>query len=213
MRPTISIIGTGKVGGSLARAFIDAGYPVVLGSRDPSTDRVKELLEDLGEQATAASLLEAAATGEVIILAVPWGAVPSALAAADEGIAGKVLIDATNPIAWEDDGAYHVARPSGAEVVQELVPAARVVKAFNTLGYEQINDPMFGDHQADLVIVGDDDEAKRVVDEIATTLGMRPLDAGPLRNAAITERLAMLWLALSEHSGMGRDITFKILER
>lgn len=209
---TIAIIGTGKVGQSLARACLHASHSVVFGSRDPESERVARVLRDLGPGARALRIPEAVAAGEIVVLAVPWEGVPVALAAADEALQDKILIDATNPLEWEQDHAHHVASPSAGEMVQELATGARVVKAFNTLGYEQISDPIFGEHHADLLIAADDEQAKAIVEEFGASLGLRPLDAGPLRNAAVMERLAMLWLALASN-GMGRDITFKVLER
>lgn len=202
----IGIIGAGNVGSNLGRGWSARGHEVCFGVRTPQDPTTQALLSELGEQAQAGTIHEAAAFADVVVLAVPWHAVEAALRAAGD-LSGKVLIDATNSFGpgGPDD------TPSAAEAIAQLVPEANVVKAFNTIGAEHYLDPIFeGDVKATLFICGDDDAAKSVVNILATDLRFDVVDAGPLSNAALLESLARLWVTLARGS-MGRDIAFRLL--
>jgi 8-hydroxy-5-deazaflavin:NADPH oxidoreductase len=190
----IAIIGAGNVGGSLGQALSAHGHEVRFGVRDPG--KIAALVEQCGSRAAAADPAAAVAFGEVVIVALPWRATLDALAALP-GLEGKILIDATNPIAW----AQRIAAQTGA----------RVVKLFSTHGAEINLAPRIGDVQLDTYLCGDDAEAKRVAARLAEDIGFRAVDTGPLRNAASLEHLAILWVHLAMKGGQGRQVAFKLL--
>jgi predicted dinucleotide-binding enzyme len=199
----IGIIGAGNVGGGLGKAWARHGHRVLFGVRDRDKDSVRALLAEAGPNASAASVAEAVAFGEVVVLAVGWGAVEDVLMAA-EGWDGKVLIDATN--------RFSDIPRSAAEDVAAMAPGAKVVKAFNTIGAEHIAAPQFGAVRASMFICGDDPDALGTVAGLAADLGFEPVDCGPLANAALLEAVARLWVYLA-HNKTGREIAFALLQR
>ncbi len=205
----IAIIGTGRVGSALAGGWLKAGHRVTFGARDLGSEKVRAALARHPE-ARAASLAEAAAGAEVVVLATPWPAAQPAAAAAGD-LRGKVLIDCTNPIG--PDGLAVGLTTSAAEQLAAAVPGAHVVKAFNHMGAEVMADPRYADgRQAVMVYAGDDAAAKATVAALAADLGFQPQDAGPLRQARLLEPLALLWITLSR-TGLTRQFAFGTLTR
>lgn len=203
----IGIIGTGNIGGTLGRRWSARGHQVGYGTREPDAERVQALLA-ASPGSRAASPAAATAGAEVVVLATPWEAARSALASAGD-LRGTILVDCTNPIG---PGLTHAATPSGAELIAGWAPGARVVKAFNSVGFNVLEQPSFGERSADAFLCGDDPAAKEVVAELATELGLTPVDCGPLAKAALLESLALLWISLTQR-GLGREIAFSLLRR
>ena len=181
----ITIIGAGNVGGALARAWAAKGHTVTTTtSRDDIATKVE--------------------TAEVVVLAVPYGAVEAVLANAG-ALEGKVVIDCTNPIGVKlPDGVA-----SGAEVLQAHV-RGRVVKAFNAQGAENISTPAYGGVAATCFYCGDDAAAKQVVDGLVADVGFDPVDAGPLASARLLEAATLLWFGVSKARGT-RRLAFRLL--
>jgi len=208
----IGIIGAGNVGGTLGRAWAAKGHAVVFGARDPRGPKVQELVKATAGTARAATPAEAAAHGEVVLLATPWAAAQAALRGAGD-LTGKILIDATNPLRPDLSGLTLGHTTSAAEEVARWAPGAKVVKAFNTIGAQHMANPRFGTQSASMLICGDDAAAKKAVLALAEVLGFDPVDAGPLAQARLLEPLAMLWISLAYAYGHGPDIAFKLLRR
>jgi 8-hydroxy-5-deazaflavin:NADPH oxidoreductase len=208
----IGTIGAGSVGGTLGRAWAAKGHDVVFGVRDPRGPKVQELVRATGGKARAASPAEAAAHGEVVLLATPWAAAQAALRGAGD-LRGKILVDATNPLEPDLSGLALGHTTSAGEEVARWAPGARVVKAFNTIGAQHVANPRFGAEKASMLVCGDDLGAKETVLGLAEVLGFDPVDAGPLRQARLLEPLAMLWISLAYAYGHGPDIAFKLLRR
>jgi len=208
----IGIIGAGNVGGTLGRAWAAKGHAVVFGARDPRGPKVQELVKATAGTARAATPAEAAAHGEVVLLATPWAAAQAALRGAGD-LTGKILIDATNPLRPDLSGLTLGHTTSAAEEVARWAPGAKVVKAFNTIGAQHMANPRFGTQSASMLICGDDAAAKKAVLALAEVLGFDPVDAGPLTQARLLEPLAMLWISLAYAYGHGADIAFKLLRR
>jgi NADPH-dependent F420 reductase len=202
----IAIIGAGNVGGGLGICLSNRGLPVKFGVR-PGTD-VKAVLDGC-KDATAVSPEEAAAWGEVVFLAVPATVALDVARSLASVMAGKVVVDCNNPLVWKE-GPVWTPPPEGslAAAIAEVAPGARVVKGFNTFGAEYHKDPGRSGVAAQVFLAGDDAVAKKLVTEVATTAGFRAVDAGPLRNAAVLENVAMLWIHLATVGGKGRDFTF-----
>lgn len=207
----IAVIGTGNVGRALGTNWASKGHKVIFGSRDPHSDKVGEILAAAGPNASAASLVEAGAAAEVIVLATPWNMNQQVVEALGD-VAGKIIVDATNPIGPGFQLAVGTTT-SGAEQVAGWAQGARVVKAFNTTGWENMADPIYNGEPATMFICGDDAEAKTVVSGLAADLGFDVADTGPLSTARYVEPLAMVWIHLAIVQKQGRQIAFKIVKR
>lgn len=206
----IGVIGVGSVGGTLGSRWARNGHEVVFGVRRAGTQKVKSLLKVIERNARAASVSEAAAVSDVVVLATPWAATREAIEAAGD-LRGKIVIDCTNPI---EDGQLAVGwTQSGAEQVAEWSRGAKVVKAFNTTGWNNMANATFGGQRAAMFVCGDDPEARERVCELASELGFEACDAGELRASRYLEPLAMLWIHLAYRQGWGRDFAFSILKR
>jgi predicted dinucleotide-binding enzyme len=178
---TIGIIGAGNIGSQLARLAVRNGHQVVIAnSRGPET--LTDLVSELGDGARAATRDEAAAAGEIVVVTVPLAAIETIPV---EPLAGKVVID-TNNYYWERDG--HIAAlddqsTTTAELLQDHLTGARVVKAFNHIGAADLTrhaTPAGTPDRRALVIAGDDDDAKQTVADLIDAFGFDVVDAGPL---------------------------------
>ena len=199
----LCVLGTGNVGRTLAGALASTGRSVVVGTRDPGRPDLVAWADSAGvELATP----EAAATaGDVVILAVAFNAISSVLASTGSALNDKVVVDVTNPLRFTDRLELAIGfDDSGGDQVQRRAAASRVVKAFNTIGYELMDrrDPSVS--PATLFIATDHDDARAAAIDLATALGWEVHDAGPLRSARLTEPLAMLWIEHAARTG-GRD--------
>jgi predicted dinucleotide-binding enzyme len=156
----IGIIGAGNVGSALGRGWSARGHAVTFGVRQPSDARVQAAVEAAGGRARAATIREATADAEVVVLATPWPATRDAIQAAGN-LSGRVLIDATNPLTDDFSALVLGHTTSGGEEVARWAPGVRVVKAFNTIGAQHMTDPRVGGERATMFLCGDDAEASR----------------------------------------------------
>jgi predicted dinucleotide-binding enzyme len=208
----IAVIGIGMVGGTLGRRWAQEGHEVMFGVREPSSEKVGQLLADAGGNARAGSVAEAAAFCEVLVLATPWSGTEDAVRKAG-GLSGKVVLDCTNPLKPDMSGLAVGCETSAAEQIAAWAPGARVVKIFNTTGFKNMDDPKFGDDRVTMFYCGDDAESKKVAAGLAEDLGFEPVDAGPLSEARSLEPLALLWIHLAYVQKMGPGIAFKLIRR
>ncbi|MYF69812.1 MAG: NADPH-dependent F420 reductase [Proteobacteria bacterium] len=189
----IAIVGTGEVGSALGPEFAAQGHEIVYGSRDPDRDFVRELVARTGGGASATSQADAVAGADIVVLAVPWYAVEEVVASIGD-LSGKIVIDPTNPRMVGDDGLRDFAvDPSNAEWIQRWAPQSRVVKAFNTMGWESMVDPESTGGPVTVPIVGDDPEAKAIVSGLIEGMGLEPIDLGPVRYAHVVEGMYIVW--------------------
>lgn len=208
----IAMIGAGNVGGTLGSRWAKLGHEVLFGVRDKGSLKAQYILKSFGDLVKVVSIKEAAAGGEVVVLATPWPAAQSALAAAGN-LQGKIVVDCTNPIAEGLKGLSIGQTTSAGERVAEWAKGARVVKAFNTTGTNNMADPVYGSQRISMLICGDDKEAKQTVAKLAEELGFEVSDAGPLESARYLEPLAMLWIQLAFKQGFGPNFAFRIVRR
>lgn len=206
----ISILGAGNVGMALARALLRAGQPVTIGVPDPA--RHAEAVAALGPQATLTRSEDAAAHAELLILAVPYAAA-LAIAQSRADWEGCVLVDATNPLAPGLAGLSLGTSTSGAEQIAGRAHGARVVKAFNTTGAENMADSRYAQGQPMMPVAGDDAAAREHVLALATLIGFDAVDMGPLSAARYLEPLAMVWIHLAFKQGQGRRFAFARMHR
>ncbi len=156
-------------------------------------------------------LNDAATDTDVIVLTVPWVAVEATLRSLGD-IAGKVLIDTTDPITSGRELAIGFG-DSGGETVARLATSARVVKAFSTTGARNMADSNYPSGKLMMALAGDDTPAKQIVMTLVADLGFDPIDTGPLSMARYLEPLAMLWINLAYTQQLGPNIGFALLRR
>jgi predicted dinucleotide-binding enzyme len=208
----IAILGTGSVGSALGIRWALLGHTVVFGSRDPSAEKVLELLERGGPRCSAKSVKEAIDGADVILMAQPWAAAKATLASLGD-LGGRPLIDCINPLKPDLSGLDLQGAESAAEQLAAWAPTANVVKTFNTASVKVMNQPQFGDQKATMFYCGDDAEAKTKVAQLIGELGFEPVDAGPLTSARYLEPLAMLYIHLAFKQGWGSNCAFRIMKR
>ena len=197
----IAIIGTGNVGGTLGPRFAALGHEVIYGSRSPDAPRVQELVARTGAHARATEPRAAAQACELVVFAVPWEAAEASLKGLG-ALDGKVIIDVSNPLAVREGREIALPVPnSGAELLQEWAPGARVVKAFNTVNYRVMGNPAIAGGPVSVPLSGDDEAAKATVAGLVRGIGLEPVDVGPLRTARYTESMALLYVSLLVRGG------------
>jgi len=185
----IAIIGTGNVGRALGTSFAGAGHQVVLSGHEAA--KTAEVASAIGALA-AGSAADAVGAADIVVIAVPYTAVPSVAAEIAPFVAGKVVIDATNTLKPDYSGLATGDGPSGAELLAAVLPGARVVKAFNTLFAANQGNPRALGTTLDALYATDDAEAHATFAALASSIGFRPVSVGPL--AAARELEAMAWL-------------------
>lgn len=197
----IAVLGSGNVGGALGEAWVRAGHQVVFGTRDGAAPAIAG--------AKGASVAQAIRDAEVVVLAVPWAAVPDVLAQAKDW-SGKILIDCTNPLGpgLELTLGFNT---SGGEQVAGLAQGARVAKAFNTTGFNNMKSPKYGGRPVTMLFCSDDAGARKTVEQLVRDVGFEPVFAGPLKQARYLEPLAVLWISMSQQQG--RDFAFAVVRR
>jgi predicted dinucleotide-binding enzyme len=207
---TLSIIGAGNVGQALAKAFTSKGERVFVGVAAP--EKYRGVVEALGERARIGTTAEAIAAGEVVILAVPYSAADSIARSVSEW-RGRILVDATNPLAPGLAGLSVGTTSSGAEQIARVAKGARVVKAFNTTGAENMADTRYPGGTVFMPVCGDDAEARTRVVALATLIGFDAVDCGELQVARYLEPFAMTWIHMAIKLGHGRRFAFGRLQR
>lgn len=207
---SISIIGAGQVGMALGRAFSRRGEAIVFGVPEPA--RHADTIAQQGAWARVTVPAEAIAASDIVILAVPYSAVP-AIAESVADWQQKILVDATNPLAPGLSGLSVGTSTSAAEELARLAFGARVVKAFNTTGAENMADAAYAAGAPWMPVCGDDAVARHRVIALAQSIGFEAVDLGPLSAARYLEPFAMTWIHMAFKQGFGRNFAFGILRR
>jgi len=185
----IGVIGSGKIGGTIGGLWVKAGHPVFFSSRHP--EELKDLVSGLGSLAQAGTVDQAVAFGDVLFIAVPYGALPKVGEQHASGWKGKVMLDACNAVAGRDGQALadEVERDGIGVVSQKYLPGARVVRAFNTMGFgvfaKEANRP---DPKLAIPIAGDDAEAVQIAAGLVRDAGFEPVVVGKLADAKRFQR-------------------------
>ena len=203
----VTIIGSGNVGSSIARAAKNTGHDVLV--TGGASDTLNELGKTLGVE-TAASSRDAVTTADVVVLAVPFGAVESVTWEIASVVADKIVIDVTNPLKGDLSGLA-TDGTSGAELVQQQLPQAKVVKAFNTVFASNQDKAEIDGVQLDGFVAGDDVDAKKQVSYLLDEIGYRTIDVGPLAFARYLEGMAFLNIALNASNGWAWQTVWKLV--
>jgi NADPH-dependent F420 reductase len=203
----LAILGTGNVGGGLAAAATKAGHDVVVSAS--SATSAQEAAARTGARA-AASNAEAVAAADVVVLAVPHGAVAGIAGELGDALRGKVVIDATNPLN-ESYSDLTTSGVSAAEQLQQQLPGTTVVKALNTVFASRYAAPTEDGSPLDAFLAADDEAAKATVGELVGSLGFRPVDLGGLRMARTLEELAFANISLNATRGWPWQSAFRLV--
>ncbi len=190
----IAVIGTGFIGSILGRALAGAGHQVTFGSRHPEEENAAE-----GTSASVAPVGDALARADVVILAIPGAAVSELSAQHGDALVGKVVIDATN----------QMGQPI-ANSRASLPAAVRYVRAFNTLGGENLANPVFADGPADMFFSAPEAD-RSVAETIIEGVGLRPIYVGEDQEVLI-DALFQIWIALAITQGRGRRLALRLIE-
>ena len=184
----IAVVGAGNIGRTLGEKWSAAGHEVVYGVRRP------------GEPGTA-TVEEAVADAEVVVLAVPGAAAKEVITSLGQELRGKVVVDATNDV--QGSGKLHA--------LDELADGAHPVRAFNTLGWENFADPAFGDVTADLLYAAEEGVAKDTAETLIRDVGLEPVWVGGIDAFDVVDSVTRLWFTLALPRGLGRRLAFKVL--
>ena len=206
----VTIIGTGNMARGIGTRLIAGGHDVsVLGKE---TDAAEAVVADIdGEGRAKAGRSGDPISGDIVVLAVYYPAARETVEQYGDALAGKVVIDITNPVNESFDGLVTPPDGSAAQELARSAPGARVVKAFNTTFAGTLSEGRVGDQPLDVFIAGDDEDAKTTVARLAEDGGLNPIDAGPLKNARLLEPFAYFNIQLGYALGMGTQIGFKLL--
>ncbi len=188
---TIAIVGTGSVAKALGPEFAALGHTIVYGSRQPDSEKARDLVAATSGDAKVVLPADAVVGADIVVMAVP-GLLVEDITLGLGDLSGKIIIDPTNPLVgdWET-GMKLGVDSSNTQIIQETAPGAHVVKAFNTLNWRQMVEP---GGAITILMAGNSDEAKQRVAELIAGMGLEPLDVGRVDAAHWIEGLAILWI-------------------
>lgn len=202
----IAIIGSGNVGGALAQQWVKAGHTVLVGAKFPLSDKNIQLATKIGEDRFT-SIESAVKQCDVVLIATPPTAIFDVIEQMGD-VSGKVLIDATNAVRQKPapyDTVYHVLADK---------TTAKVVKCFNSTGFENMLNPIYHGEKLDMFMAGDSEEAKITTLQLALDAGFGTCwDFGKSDKVVLLEQFALSWINLAIMQGHGRDIAFRVVRR
>jgi len=215
-RKKIGILGSGGVGQSLGSGFVALGQQVKIGGREAGNAKIAAWAAGTDGKGSGGTFADAARFADVAVLATLWSGTENALQlAGPDNLAGKVVIDATNPLVYREGAPPSLAlghTDSGGEQVQRWLPKSRVVKAFNIVGHAHMFQPKFPGGPPDMLFCGNDPDAKKTVAEILTFFGWPSIDIGGIEGARLLEPMCILWVLYGISTGTW-DHAFKLLRK
>ena len=208
----IGIIGSGNMGGSLAKIWANKGHEIFITSTSP--EQTKQVVESIGGNARMGTTKEAVQFGDVVVFAFPYSSLNDVINKGGE-FEGKIIIDLINPLTDDALGMLIGHTTSAAEEIVKLLPKAKVVKAFNTIASPVLQSEkgvVFNGIPPDVYYCGDDSGAKAVVKKLIEDAGFDAIESGPLTNSRFLEPMAEFVIQLA-FAGMGAEIALKVLRR
>jgi predicted dinucleotide-binding enzyme len=203
----IAIIGAGHVGSALAKGLSRAGHTILLGVRKPDSPALQNVVRN-NQNMSAHPINEAAENAEVLIIATPPTAILTLAPKLGE-VNSKTIIDATNSV-YDKPSPYQ----NGSEALRKLTGCGNVVKCFNCTGFENMENPRYGETGIDMFTAGNSQQGKQVASQLARDIGFAECyDFGGDDKIPLLEQLAMAWINLAIVQKTGRGIAFKILKR
>jgi len=202
---SIAIIGPGNMGLGLARLFAAKGQNVTLAHKD--VEVAERLAAEIGSNVQGKTIADSVSGADIVILATPYDAAAAAIKEAGN-LTGKILVDITNPITPDYMALTIGHTTSAAEEIAKLAPGAHVVKAFNTVFWQALPfEVRQGNPAVQVLLAGDDEDAKKTVATMVTDLEFEAIDAGPLANARYIEPVGELNIHLGYALGWGTAIS------
>lgn len=216
----VGILGSGDVGRKLADGLIEIGYEIKIGTRDPTKENIVQWVHNhaTDKKASVGTFADAAAFGELVIIATLWDGIVNAIKLANptKNFMSKIVIDVTNPLDFSKGMPPKLAighTDSAGETVQRLLPNAKVIKTLNIVGNPHMIHPDFTCGPPTMFICGDDEKAKKmVIETILTPFGWETIDIGGIEGARLLEPLAMLWILHYFRTNNGNH-AFKLLTK
>ena len=216
----VGILGSGDVGRKLADGLIEIGYEIKVGTRDPTKENIVQWVHNhaTDKKASVGTFADAAAFGELVIIATLWDGIVNAIKLANptKNFMSKIVIDVTNPLDFSKGMPPKLAighTDSAGETVQRLLPNAKVIKTLNIVGNPHMIHPDFTCGPPTMFICGDDEKAKKmVIETILTPFGWETIDIGGIEGARLLEPLAMLWILHYFRTNNGNH-AFKLLTK
>jgi hypothetical protein len=197
----IAIIGAGNIGSTLGKKWLARGHQVSFGVRDLSSDKTQARIKDI-PQATFQLTKEAIKEAEVVVLAVPGKVVESVIDTLGQDLNDKLILDATNLIGQDTMHSF--------EHIHQVAPRAKLYRAFNSLGWENFDNPIIHGQTIDHFYCGDPD-AHSSIDNLIKDIGLNPIYLGGLEHTATLDALTKLWFNLAFQKGYGRRVALKVL--
>ncbi len=209
----IAFIGYGQVGGPLADHLQRLGHEVTLAAADPHSENVQRVLAKNADLKVACPK-DAVSRATVVFLATPFQANEAALGSVARELKGKILVDCTNPVGPNLTHGLNSSQ-SGSEMVQQLVPEAKVVKAFTIYGFENFENSRYPGYSVRplMMYCGRDELAKRTIGHLIDQLGWEPLDVGGLEQALHLEHMTLLWVRMVRVNGQSPNMVWARLTR
>jgi 8-hydroxy-5-deazaflavin:NADPH oxidoreductase len=206
----ISILGAGRMGGTLGKLWAKKNHSVFFGSR--SAEKALDLARETGEK--AGSYADAATFGDVIFIGFPWSAAESTLKELAPHLDGKIVIDCINALGDDyTSSVLNLSETSAGEKVQAWLPKSHVVKAYNTIGSGILSNGDFSGTTATGFYCGNNSDAKKTVGELIADSGFDPVDCGDIKLARHLETMTLLFITLSMKQPKGTQLAFKLLKR
>ena len=200
----IAVLGAGNIGGTLGREWISVGHQVAFGVNDPNGKHAQALRSEFSDNVTIGSVTDVLSSNpDVVVMALPGSAMDTTIEQYASQLDGRIIIDATNRM-----GA---ASMNSFGTLQQHTPHARIYRAFNTYGWENFANPQFEEGTADLFYCGHDGDSRTAVEQLISTVGLRPIYLGGVEQAGLVDSVTGLWFALAIGQHKGRHLAFKVL--
>ena len=201
----IAVLGAGNIGGTLGRKWSAAGHEVAFGVSDPTGHRSQALRAELGDSVTIGTVADALQAGDVVVMALPGGAMEATITANAAQLDGRIIIDTANRMGG--------GPLNSLAAFQAHTPRAQVYRAFNTLGWENFADPLFSGIPADLFYCGPAGDSNDVIARMIEDIGLRPIHLGDNSQTDLVDSVGRVWFALVFGQHKSRHLAFKVLTR